>query len=372
MTDNHFINARRWVIKVGSSLVTKEGRALNLDLIRLWVVQIAELAQSGKQAVLVSSGAIAEGVNRLGWDSVPQDLHQLQAAAAVGQMGLMETYHRAFAGHGVRTAQILLTHEDFNSHRRYLNARATLSALLKLNVVPVINENDTVSTKEIQLGDNDTLAARVANLIDADVLLILTDQQGLFDRDPRTHAQARLVNRIKPDDPLLDRIAGPSAGALGRGGMITKVKAARCAAMSGTSTVIACGGDERVITRVAAGENLGTCMKTDAEPQALRKRWIMNLKPHGALTLDDGACRALKIDGRSLLPVGVTAVDGDFKKGDMVVCRSGAGETVAYGLSNYAAAEANRIIGKNSEAVRALVGGACEVELIHRDNMAVV
>ncbi len=370
MTNKELAKARRWIVKVGSALVTDDGRSLNRDAIRSWAAQISELLRDGKQVALVTSGAIADGINKLGWDRRPQDLHHLQAAAAIGQMGLMETYNEAFSAHGIHTAQVLLTHEDFKNHRRYLNARATLTTLLKLHVVPVINENDPIATEEIQIGDNDTMAAHVANLIDADVLLILTDREGLFDRDPRAGADARLIERIGHDDPMLDAVAGPSANELGRGGMITKVQAARRARLSGASTIIAKGDEDNIIARIAAGERHGTYLKTDAEPQALRKRWIMNLKPQGSVTLDDGACRALQSDGSSLLPVGVTDLSGHFEKGDMVVCQNAAGDPIAYGLSNYADADARRIIGKSGDAVKELMGEAYEPELIRRDNLA--
>lgn len=370
MTKKELTEAQRWIVKVGSALVTNDGCSLNRNAIRSWAAQISQLLQDGKQAILVTSGAIADGINKLGWNKRPQDLHHLQAAAAIGQMGLMETYSEAFSAHKINTAQVLLTHEDFKHHQRYLNARATLMALLKLNVVPVINENDPVSTEEIQIGDNDTMAAHVANLIDANVLLILTDQKGLFDRDPRTHDDAKLIKQIAHDDPILDAVAGPSANELGRGGMITKVEAARRARLSGTSTIIAKGDEDDIITRIAAGERHGTYLKTDAEPRALRKRWIMNLKPKGTLTLDDGACRALKNDGSSLLPIGVTASSGNFEKGDMVICQDRSGTSVACGLVNYASADTHRIIGKNGATAKVLMGEVYEAELIHRDNLA--
>ena len=371
-------DAKRWVVKVGSSLVTGDGCGLNRDLIGAWAAQIARLARDGRQIALVSSGSIAEGMSELGWRDRPQTLHTLQAAAAVGQMGLMQGYRQAFAGHGVTTAQVLLTHEDFRDRQRYLNARATLTALLELGVAPVINENDTVSTDEIQLGDNDTLAAQVANLLDAGLLLILTNQEGLFERDPGRNqeggqgrdADARLIHVADTNDALLDKAAGPSSGELGRGGMITKVAAARCAALSGASTIIASGRTPEVIERIASGERIGTLIKAAGQPLALRKRWIMNLKPRGALTLDDGACKALRELGKSLLPVGVAALDGDFRRGDVIVCRTAAGRPVARGLANYAADEARLIIGKNGAEAKAIMGARYEAELIHRDNLA--
>ena len=363
-------HAKRWVVKVGSSLVTDDGCGLNRDLIGAWAAQIARLVRGGRQVALVSSGSIAEGMGELGWRDRPQTLHTLQAAAAVGQMGLMQGYRQAFAGHGVTTAQVLLTHEDFRDRQRYLNARATLTALLELGVAPVINENDTVSTDEIQLGDNDTLAAQVANLLDAGLLLILTNQEGLFERDPARDANARLIHAADTDDALLDEAAGPSSGELGRGGMITKVAAARCAALSGASTIIASGREPQVIERIASGERIGTLIKAAGQPLALRKRWIMNLKPRGALTLDDGACKALCESGKSLLPVGVATLEGDFRRGDVIVCRTAAGRPIARGLANYAADEARLIIGKNGAEAKAIMGARYEPELIHRDNLA--
>ena len=365
-----YARAKRWIVKVGSSLVTKDGCGLNHDLIGDWAAQIARLGRGGHQIALVSSGSIAEGVSALGWGERPQTLHALQAAAAVGQMGLMQGYRQAFADHGTTTAQVLLTHEDFRDRQRYINARATLTALLELGVAPVINENDTVSTEEIQLGDNDTLAAQVANLLDAGLLLILTNREGLFERDPARDAGARLIAAAGATDALLDEAAGPSGGDLGRGGMITKVAAARCAALSGASTVIASGREPNVIERIAAGERIGTLIEAAGQPLALRKRWIMNLKPCGALTLDDGACKALLESGKSLLPVGVAALEGDFRRGDAVVCRSATGRPVARGLANYAATEARRIIGKNGAEVKRIMGARYEAELIHRDNLA--
>ncbi len=363
-------DAKRWVVKVGSSLVTDDGCGLNLDLIGDWAAQIARLVRGGRQVALVSSGSIAAGMHELGRRDRPQTLHALQAAAAVGQMGLMQGYRQAFAGHGVTTAQVLLTHEDFRDRQRYLNARAALTALLELGAAPVINENDTVSTDEIQLGDNDTLAAQVANLLDAGLLLILTNREGLLERDPARDADARLIHVADTNDARLDRAAGPSSGELGRGGMITKVAAARCAALSGASTVIASGREPDVIERIASGERIGTLIQAAGQPLALRKRWIMNLKPRGALTLDDGACKALRELGKSLLPVGVAALDGDFRRGDAVTCRTAAGRPVARGLANYAADEARLIIGKGGAEVKAIMGARYEAELIHRDNLA--
>ena len=366
----HLQQCRRWLIKIGSSLVTNDGCGLNTRAMRHWASQIAALIKQGYQVALVSSGSIAEGIYQLGWDGRPHDLHRLQAAAAVGQMGLMQSYRLVFEEQALRSAQILLTHEDLSDRRRYLNARATLLSLLELGVVPIINENDTVSTEEIQLGDNDTLAAQVANLIDAEILLILTDQQGLYDKDPSLYDDARIIDSADSKDAILDEAAGPSVGSLGRGGMITKIKAARQAALSGTTTIIAHGMEQSVISRLADGESLGTCLLGTGEPLALRKRWIANRKPCGTLILDEGACRALSRQGKSLLPVGVIEAEGDFKCGDMVQCQNTEGVVIAYGLVNYSAVEVAEIAGKNGSYIQALMGARYQPELIHRDNLA--
>ena len=363
--------ARRWVIKIGSSLITDPQHGLNHNRIREWAEQISTLKDQQKQVVLVSSGAVSEGIYRLGWSRRPHHRHQIQAAAAIGQMGLVHAYETYFQTRGLCTAQVLLTHEDVTSRTRYLNARATLNALLELQAIPVVNENDTVATEEIQLGDNDTLAARVANLIDADVLLILTDQDGLYAKDPKQHSDAEMIATAVVTDPGLDTAAGPSVSALGRGGMITKIAAARQAAISGTTTVIAQGGEEAIITRIAAGEILGTWLRTEHYPLAARKQWIIGLKAAGTLLLDDGACRALA-QGSSLLPVGVVSVAGKFERGDAVECRDSNGRVVARGLSNYSHEEAGSIIGMHSKEVRKLMKNAYESELIHRDNLAVI
>ena len=364
--------ARRWVIKVGSSLITGSVGGLNHAAIHDWARQVARLKRENKQIVLVSSGAIAEGVRRMGWESRPRRLNQVQAAAAVGQMGLIHAYESEFSRYHLHAAQVLLTHEDFNSRERYLNARSTLTTLLGLDVIPVVNENDAVATEEIRLGDNDMIAALTANLIDADNLLILTDRAGLYDADPAGDASARLVESIAVGDPQLDRMAGPSAGALGRGGMITKISAARRAALSGTGTRIAFGHEERIIERIVRGEQVGTWLYPDKPASAARKQWIAGLKPCGSLTLNDGACAALMKGGNSLLPVGIASVTGVFGRGDPVVCRNAGGEIIAHGLTNYAADEMRRIMGKRSEEVSRLITGGYEPSAIHYDNMTVV
>jgi glutamate 5-kinase len=364
--------ARRWVIKIGSALATNEGQGLNAAAIDAWAADAAALWQAGKEVVLVTSGAVAEGVARLGWKKRPHALHELQAAAAVGQMGLVRAYETCFQRHGIKTAQVLLTHEDVANRQRYLNARSTLRTLLELRVIPVINENDTVATEEIKLGDNDTLGALVANLIEADVLVLLTDQPGLFDKDPRHHADATLVAEANAGDPTLEAMAG-EGGAWGRGGMRTKVRAAKLAARSGTATVIAAGQEPGVITRMAAGEELGTLFRPGQESLAARKQWLAGgLKEQGSLRLDAGAVRVLREQGRSLLAVGVCEVEGEFQRGALVACLDPEGREVARGLVNYSASEARAIKGLPSDRIEATLGYADEPELIHRDNLVLI
>lgn len=360
---------RRWVVKIGSSLLTDDGRGLDSAAIAGWVTQMAQLREQGIEVVLVSSGAVAAGVSRLGWPGRPTAVHQLQAAAAVGQMVLVQTYESAFQQYGLLTAQVLLDHDDLSSRQRYLNARSTLRTLLDLGVVPVVNENDTVVTDEIRFGDNDTLAALVANLIEADTLVILTDQAGMFDSDPRSNPDAQLLTELSADDPRLEAMAG-DGGALGRGGMITKVRAARVAARSGADTLILGGREPQALVRAQAGEPLGTLLSASQEPQAARKRWIAGqLQTRGTLVLDDGAVRVLRQQGKSLLPVGVKAVRGQFTRGDMVVCTAPNGREVARGLVNYSADEARKIIGHPSTEILTLLGYKDDDELIHRDNL---
>ncbi|MEW6166508.1 MAG: glutamate 5-kinase [Pseudomonadota bacterium] len=361
---------RRWVIKVGSSLVTAKGAGLDQAAIADWCAQIAALRKGGLDVVLVSSGAVAEGMARLGMKKRPAVLHELQAAAAVGQMGLVRAYEAEFKQHGIKAAQILLTHEDVADRKRYLNAQGTLKTLLELGTVPVVNENDTVSTDEIRLGDNDTLGALTANLIQADLLVILTDQDGLFDADPRTRPDARLVSEADLSDSRLMAMAGSSKGELGRGGMRTKLSAAYTAARSGAATVIAHGRAADVLARIRAGEAVGTLLKPAQGVMAARKRWIAGqLQVRGRLLLDDGAAQVLRERGRSLLPVGVRGVDGEFARGDLVACVDAQGREIARGLSNYDADDARRIAGcKTDEIVRRL-GGPGEPEMIHRDNL---
>lgn len=364
---------KRWVVKIGSALLTNDGRGLNLDGISAWVEQMAALRQRGIEVVLVSSGAVAEGMARLGWKKRPQALHELQAAAAVGQMGLVQAYESRFKNFGLHTAQILLTHDDLSNRKRYLNARSALRTLLELGVVPVVNENDTVVTDEIRFGDNDTLAALVANLVEADLLVILTDQAGMYDKDPRNNPDAKLLHEVQAGDPTLESMAGGSAGALGRGGMLTKVRAARLAARSGTETVIAYGREDKVLDRIIGGELLGTLFTPDLEPMVARKRWLAgHLQLRGKLILDAGAVRVLRDSGRSLLAVGVKAVEGRFLRGEMVSCVDEQGQEVARGLVNYSAEETAKLMGQPTSRIQELIGYVDEEELIHRDNLILV
>ncbi|MBA3581505.1 MAG: glutamate 5-kinase [Gammaproteobacteria bacterium] len=361
---------RRLVIKIGSSLITRDGQGLAVELMADWARQLAELAQTPREIVLVSSGAVAEGMARLGWKQRPHALHELQAAAAVGQMGLIQCYETSFKQFGLATAQILLTHSDLSDRQRYLNARSTLKTLLALKTIPIINENDTVATEEIRFGDNDTLAALVANLIEADTLVILTDQQGLFNKDPRQHSDATLISEAQVSDPQLQTMAGSSGGALGRGGMLTKIRASRIAARSGADTLIASGRESNVLPRLFAGENIGTWLQAGQAPLNARKRWLASgLTPRGSLVLDDGAIKVLTQAGKSLLPVGVIEIEGDFQRGDLVRCVDKNGQEIARGLVNYDADEAARIKGHASHQIEALLNYIDEPELIHRDNL---
>ncbi|BBM00721.1 glutamate 5-kinase [Microbulbifer sp. GL-2] len=364
------LKGRRWVVKIGSALLTDNGHGVNSAAIFAWAAQMAELHRRGIEVVLVSSGAVAAGMDRLGWGRRPESIHQLQAAAAVGQSHLVQVYEQAFGRFDLRSAQILLDHDDLSNRTRYLNARSTLRTLLSLGAVPIVNENDTVVTDEIRFGDNDTLAALVANLVEADTLLILTDADGLFTEDPRDNPQAKLIGEASALDPKLLGMAGDSRSGLGRGGMTTKVRAAQLAARSGACTVIAGGAREKVITRVWAGEPLGTLLLPEADPLAARKRWLAGqLQVRGTLVLDSGAERALYESGSSLLAVGVTAVDGRFHRGDLVSCRNGEGKEVARGLVNYDSSESVRILGSASDRFVELLGYRDDDELIHRDNL---
>jgi glutamate 5-kinase len=364
---------KRWVVKIGSALLTDDGNGLDRDRLAVWAEQMASWVLSGKELILVSSGAVAEGMSRMGWDTRPTTLHELQAAAAIGQMGLVRAYETCFHKHDLHTAQVLLTHDDLVDRGRYLNARSTLLTLVKLGVVPVVNENDTVANDELRFGDNDTLAALVANLVEADLLVLLTDQKGLFDSDPRFNSHARLISESKVDNPELDQAAGGSVGGLGLGGMVTKVRAARLAARSGTATVIAPGAEEDVIVRIGQGDDVGTLLIPVQEPQTARKLWLAgHLRVHGKLVLDAGAVQVLHQQGRSLLAVGVKRVSGSFARGEVVSCVDESGKEVARGLVNYDALETDRIKGQPSGMISEILGYVDEEELIHRDNLVLV
>ena len=362
--------ARRIVVKVGSSLVTNEGRGVDAQAIGNWCRQLAALALQGRELVMVSSGAIAEGMQRLGWSTRPKELHELQAAAAVGQMGLVQMYETKLREHGLRSAQVLLTHADLADRERYLNARSTLLTLLALQVIPVINENDTVVNDEIKFGDNDTLGALVANLVEADALVILTDQHGLYSADPRKDPQARFIDEAEAGDPALELMAGSAGSAIGRGGMITKVLAAKRAAGSGASTVIAWGREPDVLLRLAAGERIGSALVARTAKLAARKQWMVDhLQLRGAVVVDDGAVRKLRDEGKSLLPIGVVEVLGDFQRGDVIAVRGHAGKELARGLANYSSTETRLIARKPSTQIEASLGYVNEPELIHRTNL---
>ncbi|MCF6236193.1 MAG: glutamate 5-kinase [Gammaproteobacteria bacterium] len=364
--------SKRWIIKVGSSLLTNHGKGLDYELIDDWVKQIAQLHHEGHEVILVSSGAVAEGVTRLNWSHRPDALHELQAAAAVGQMGLIQAYESRFQKYDLHTAQILLTHADLSNRRRYLNARSTLATLLKMGVIPVVNENDTVAADEIRFGDNDTLAALVANLVEADLLVILTDQNGMYDSDPRNNPEAQLISEAQAGDPELDQQAASGAvGEFGRGGMLTKVRAAVRASRSGTSVIIASGREESVLSKIASGQSVGTLLHPNQDSLAVaRKRWLAELQPQGSLRLDDGAVMALKSSGGSLLAIGVVDVKGTFTRGDLVICMNESGqEEIARGLVNYNADEVEKIKGNSSDTIQSLIGYLRETEVIGRDNL---
>ncbi len=361
--------SRRWVIKIGSALLTDDGRGLDQASMEVWVKQIAALTKRGYEVVLVSSGAVAAGMTRLGWDARPKAIHEQQAAAAVGQSGLIQAYEQEFQKYNLKAAQVLLDHDDLSNRQRYLNARSTIKTLTGLGVIPIVNENDTVVTDEIRFGDNDTLAALVANLIEADTLCILTDQNGMYDSDPRKNALAKIIIERSAHDEELDQMAG-SGGSLGRGGMTSKVRAARLAARSGTNTIIVGGKIFDVVARVADGELLGTLLYASQQPLAARKRWLAgNMQSRGVLTLDDGAVRVLRDKGKSLLPVGVRSIVGYFTRGEMVVCRDSEGREIARGLVNYGSDDARKIIGRPSGEIEKLLGYKDFDELIHRDNL---
>jgi glutamate 5-kinase len=365
--------SKRVVVKVGSSLVTNDGKGLDHAAIAKWAHQIAELRRLGKEVVLVSSGAIAEGMQRLGFDKRPTGIHELQACAAVGQMGLAQIYETSFRAHDLGTAQVLLTHADLADRERYLNARSTLFTLLRFGVVPIINENDTVVTDEIKFGDNDTLGALVANLLEADALIILTDQRGLYTADPRKDSAAEFVHEAKAGDTLLEAMAGGVGSSIGRGGMLTKILAAKRAATSGAHTVIAWGREDQVLTRLANGEAIGTQLTAQTAQLTARKQWMADhLQTAGKVVLDAGAVQKLTNEGKSLLPIGVIAVNGDFGRGDVITCTEESGRAIARGISNYSSSEARRIMRRPSSEIATILGFVEEPELIHRDNMVMV
>ena len=365
------INTKRWVIKIGSALLTREGEGLDRDRIRWLTGEIAYLRAQGKEVVLVTSGSVAAGMQQLGWTERPHALHQLQSAASVGQMGLIQAYATECKKHDIHTAQILLTHSDLSDRGRYLNARSVLHSLLELGVLPVVNENDTIATEEIRFGDNDTLAAMTANLVEAEVLVILTDQDGLFDSDPRSNPDARMIAASAASNPALDDMAGEGTGSLGRGGMATKLLAARRAARSGAVTVILSGKEADNLRHLASGIGIGTLLWPDDEPMSARQQWLLGHQPKGRVILDDGAVSVIRQQGRSVLPVGVQLVEGQFVRGELVVCCDNAGKEVARGLVNYNFDEASRLMGHASSEIEQLLGYVDEPELIHRDNLVV-
>ncbi len=363
---------KRLVAKVGSALVTNGGNGIDRAAIARWAKDVAALRATGIEVIFVSSGAIAEGMARLGWSERPKVMPELQAAAAVGQMGLANVYEQAFAAHGLKTAQVLLTHEDLADRKRYLNARSTLLALLNHGVIPIINENDTVTTDEIKFGDNDTLGALVANLCDAQALVLLTDQRGLYTADPRKDANAQFIAVGRADDLQYEAMAGGTGTSISKGGMLTKILAARRAAATGIHTVIASGHEVDVLQRLLQGESIGTLLHAPETSLAKRKSWMRDhLQLRGRVTLDAGAARALTQGGRSLLPIGVVGVNGEFERGEVIACVDESGKELARGLANYSSSETLRIMRKPSSEIEALLGYCNDDELIHRDNLVI-
>ena len=370
---NQTQQAKRWVIKIGSALLTKDGTGLDYAAMAEWTKQIAKLRQQNIEVILVSSGSVAEGMSRMGWKTRPTDLAELQAAAAIGQTGLIEAYQAEFKKYNIQAAQVLLTHDEVSNRKRYLNARNTLRALLKFDALPIINENDTVALEELRLGDNDTLAALVANLTEADLLLILTDQQGLFTKDPRHNDDAELISEESASNTNLLSYVGEIATTLGSGGMATKLIAAQRAAKSGCATIIASGREEDVISRIASGEAIGTFLKPDDSQLSARKQWIASqVQASGTLILDSGASNAIQTKGTSLLPIGVESTIGEFKRGDVVDCKNQESETIARGLVNYSSDEVLKLLKQPSSKISEIVGYAGDTELIHRDNLVVL
>lgn len=364
---------RRWIVKIGSALLTRDGAGLDREALADWALQIARLRKQGIEIVLVSSGAVAEGMSRMGWTQRPKALYEKQAAAAIGQMSLVQAYEENFQQHGFHAAQVLLTHDELANRKRYLNARSTLRHLVALGTIPVVNENDTVASEELRLGDNDTLAALVANLVEAELLIILTDQVGLFDKDPRKHADAQLITEGRANDERFLDYAGGAGTTIGSGGMRTKVLAAQRATRSGCATIIASGREAQVLERIYAGEVLGSLLLADKAPLAARKQWIASqLDAHGKLWLDQGAARAIRETGRSLLPVGVIRVEGEFERGEVVSCVDEHGELLAKGLVNYSSGQAEQIKRRPSRDIEQILGYVDAAELIHRDNLVVL
>ena len=377
MSSNVLRDAHRIVVKVGSSLVTNEGRGLDEAAIEEWSRQLAALVQGKdgvkREVIMVSSGAVAEGMKRLGWSQRPKEIHELQAAAAVGQMGLVQMYETKLREQNLGSAQVLLTHADLADRERYLNARSTLLTLLRLGVVPVINENDTVVNDEIKFGDNDTLGALVANLVDADVLIILTDQPGLYTADPRSNPAAEFVHQARAGDPALEAMAGGAGSSIGKGGMLTKILAAKRAAGSGTSTVIAWGREHNVLLRLCQGESIGTALLAPTQKLQARKQWMLDhLQLPGAVQVDAGAAAKLQTAGKSLLPIGMVAVSGEFSRGDVIAVRNPEGQEIARGLANYSSAEARLLCKHSSSEIAQVLGYSAEPEMLHRDNMVVL
>ena len=373
MPRNDISATSRWVVKIGSALLTADGRGLDRERLGIWVDQMADLVNQGHELVVVSSGAVAEGMSRMGWKCRPTSLHDLQAAAAIGQMGLVKAWESCFARRDLHTAQILLTHDDLSNRKRYLNAHSTLRTLLSLGVIPVVNENDTVANDELRFGDNDTLAALVANLVEADLLVLLTDKPGLYDRDPGKHGNALLIKESGVNSALLDEAAGESCSGLGLGGMITKIRAARVAARSATATIIAGGTEPAILQRIASGEEVGTLLKPTQQSTTARKRWLAGqLQVKGALTLDDGAVAMLRNQGKSLLAIGVTNAKGDFRRGEVVTCIDRHGTEIARGLVNYSGDEIRRIKGEPSTRIHEILGYIDDDELIHRDDLVIL
>lgn len=372
MSIQNLSQAKLIVVKVGSSLVTAEGRGIDQAALNRWATQIAELKARGVNVIFVSSGAIAEGIKRLSWPKRPTAINELQAAAAVGQMGIAQAYEYAFAYHQIHTAQVLLTHEDLSNRTRYLNARSTLLTLVEKGIVPIINENDTVTTDEIKLGDNDTLGALVTNLVDADALVILTDQSGLYDSDPRKNPNAQFIHQIEADHPELEAMAGGAGSSVGTGGMYTKVTAAKRAALSGAATVVASGREPNVLVRLQQGESIGTLFTSSHSRVAARKQWLLgHVQLAGKVRVDAGAARALTEKHASLLPVGCTGVEGHFHRGELVAVVDADGKEIARGLMNYSSEETAKLLQTDSEHIHEKLGYAHEEELIHRDNLAV-